>query len=68
MAKPTDLLDIVIKEVIPTHVAQRCVVCSGWGTVASGSKKCGSCEGKGYILIPAVEGRSYTMPARGGGF
>lgn len=68
MQKPTELLDIKVVEVIPTHVAQRCPTCSGWTTVAGGSKTCGTCEGKGYILIPAVEGRSYTMPARQGGF
>jgi len=37
----------------PTHVAQSCPVCNGFGTLRHGSKTCQGCGGKGYILIPA---------------
>lgn len=42
-----------IEKVTPTHVAQRCPVCNGFGTLKYGEKVCNGCEGKGYILVPA---------------
>ena len=39
-------------KVKPTHVAQICPVCNGFGTLKYGAKTCQACEGRGYILIP----------------
>lgn len=66
MEKPTDLIDIKIIEVKPTHIGQRCPTCNGWGTLSFGKKICPSCEGKAYILVPVKEISNYTMPAKGG--
>lgn len=47
---------------IPSKIAQRCPVCNGFGSLKYGSKTCQACEGKGYILIPAIremDGRNY---------
>jgi len=37
----------------PKFIAQKCPVCSGWGTVSFKRTICHACEGKGFILIPA---------------
>ena len=42
-------------KVRPTHVAQICPVCNGFGTLKYGSKSCQACDRKGYILIPCEE-------------
>ena len=42
-------------KVRPTHLAQTCPVCNGYGSVKYGTIKCQGCEGKGWILIPAEE-------------
>lgn len=42
-------------KVKPTGIPFRCVVCNSFGTLASGTKICHACKGKGYILIPAEE-------------
>lgn len=65
MDKPTDLIGIKITEIEPTHIGQRCPVCNGWTTVAHGMKKCPSCEGRGYILVPVEKIKSYQIPAKG---
>lgn len=49
---PLKLEKIKVK---PTHVAQTCPVCNGFGTLKHGTLKCHGCDGKGYILIPAEE-------------
>ena len=44
-----------VRKVKPTHVGQKCPVCAGFGTLKFGQIKCHGCEGKGYILVPAIE-------------
>ena len=44
-----------VKKVAPTHVGQKCPVCSGFGNLKYGEIVCHACGGKGYILIPAEE-------------
>ena len=39
---------------VPEKLAQRCPVCNGFGTLKYGEKVCQACEGKGYVLVPAV--------------
>lgn len=36
----------------PAHVAQKCPVCNGWGTVSYKRISCHACSGKGFILVP----------------
>lgn len=36
----------------PECHAEKCPVCSGFGTLSYGSKTCHCCEGRCYILIP----------------
>lgn len=48
-----------VRKVKPTHVGQKCPVCNGFGTLQYGKVQCHACEGKGYILIPAVEVMEY---------
>ena len=38
-------------------LAQKCPVCSGWGTVSFKRITCHACGGKGFILIPAEKDR-----------
>ena len=40
---------------VPSKIAQRCVVCNGFGSLKYGSKVCQACSGSGYLLVPAVE-------------
>lgn len=40
---------------IPSKVAQRCVVCNGFGSLKYGTKVCQACSGSGYLLVPAIE-------------
>jgi DnaJ-class molecular chaperone len=44
-----------------THLAQKCPVCNGFGTLKYGTIKCHGCDGKGYILIPAEEVKNGRM-------
>lgn len=37
---------------IPQFHAEKCPVCSGFGTLKYGTKVCQGCQGKGYILVP----------------
>lgn len=39
----------------PERIAQRCPVCNGWGTVKSGTKVCGGCNGRCYIIVPQTD-------------
>ena len=48
-------LKLNILKIKPTHVAQVCPTCRGFGTLKYGSKVCNGCNGKTYILIPAEE-------------
>jgi len=48
------------KLVTPKKVPIRCPVCSGFGTVNWGKKKCHGCEGKGYVLVDAKEAKNET--------
>jgi len=50
----TDIQEINIK---PQFIAQKCPVCSGWGTVSFKKVTCHACEGKGFILIPLEKDR-----------
>jgi DnaJ-class molecular chaperone len=52
---PPTTIQIEKVKVRPTHIAQVCPVCNGFGTLKYGSKGCHACSGKGYILIPAEE-------------
>jgi len=49
------IIQIEKVKVKPTHVAQVCPVCNGFGSLKYGTKTCQACSGKGYILIPAEE-------------
>jgi len=35
-----------------THIAQKCPVCNGFGSLKWGSITCHGCRGKGYVLLP----------------
>lgn len=48
----TDKSNISITDVKPSAIAQKCPVCSGWGTVSYKQVTCHACGGKGYIMIP----------------
>lgn len=39
---------------IPKEIAQRCPVCNGFGTLKHFTKVCNGCDGKGYVLVPAI--------------
>ena len=41
---------------VPEKLAQRCPVCSGFGTLKYGEKVCQACGGRGYVLVPARNG------------
>lgn len=56
MNDSTKIIDKI--KVRPTHLAQTCPICNGYGTVKHGELTCGGCEGKGWILIPAEEVKS----------
>lgn len=47
--------NVEIQKTKPTHIAQRCPVCNGFGTLKYGSKICQGCKGKGYVLVPIKE-------------
>jgi len=56
MMNKSSTIHVVDKvKVKPTHLAQVCPVCNGFGTLKHGTKKCQGCDGKGYIFIPAEE-------------
>jgi len=38
-------------DVLPNKIPFKCVVCSGFGTLKSGSLTCHACDGKGYVVI-----------------
>ena len=38
---------------VSSVVAQKCPVCTGFGTLKYGALQCHACMGKGYIFIPA---------------
>lgn len=44
-------MDRQTEEVIIKKIPFKCVVCNGFGTVASGRKPCPGCDGKGYIIV-----------------
>jgi DnaJ-class molecular chaperone len=46
-------------DLIPQLYAQKCPVCSGFGTVSFKKITCHACEGKGYILIPIDRKKEY---------
>ncbi len=46
---------IKVRKVKPSQVGQKCPVCSGFGTLKYGTIKCHGCNGKGFILVPAIE-------------
>lgn len=50
MERLTEIKSIDNK-LIPNKIAQKCPVCNGWGTVANGTKTCGGCDGKCYIIV-----------------
>lgn len=35
----------------PNKIPFKCVVCSGFGTLKSGSLTCHACDGKGYVVV-----------------
>jgi len=43
---------IEIKTVIPMNHAEKCPVCSGFGTVSKKQKVCHSCDGSGWVIVP----------------
>lgn len=49
----------------PQFIAQKCPVCSGFGTVSFKKITCHACDGRGYILIPTEIEREkgYGLPA-----
>lgn len=48
----------------PQFIAQKCPVCSGFGTVSFKRIACHACSGRGYILIPTERDRKkgYELP------
>jgi DnaJ-class molecular chaperone len=48
---------IIASKIKPQYIAQKCPVCSGWGTVSFKRITCHACGGKGFILIPADDDR-----------
>lgn len=42
-----------IQKVEPVGIPFKCPVCLGFGTVNWGKQICQSCNGKGYVLVPA---------------
>jgi len=44
----------------PSMLPVKCVLCSGFGSFSHGAKMCNGCQGKGYILVPAVETKERT--------
>ncbi len=48
----------------PKYTAQKCPVCSGFGTVSFKRIACHACNGRGYILIPTEIDRKkgYGLP------
>lgn len=49
---PKPVMKTVDGTFVPSHLAQRCPVCNGFGTIKYGEKICQGCEGKGYVLVP----------------
>lgn len=41
-----------IKSVIPMNHAEKCPVCSGFGTVSKKQKVCHACNGDGWVIVP----------------
>jgi len=39
---------------VPSVVAQKCPVCTGWGTVSYKRITCHACKGKGFILVSTL--------------
>lgn len=59
----TDRQTETVKEVKPQYYAQKCPVCSGFGTVSFKKVACHACYGRGYILIPIEKEREkYGIP------
>lgn len=46
---------VKVRKLKPSYVGQKCPICNGFGTLKYGRIKCHGCEGRGFILIPAVE-------------
>ena len=38
----------------PLRIPFRCVVCSGFGTLKSGTLICHACGGKGYVVVDQI--------------
>lgn len=48
------------KKVQATHVAQKCPVCNGFGTVGNvNTHTCQACNGKCIVLVPAISVEDY---------
>lgn len=39
-------------KVIPMNHAEKCPVCTGFGTVSKNKIECHACSGNGYVLVP----------------
>lgn len=39
-------------KVTPMNHAEKCPVCSGFGTVGNKKKTCHGCSGDGYVIVP----------------
>lgn len=46
------LPQVKYEKITPEVHAEKCPVCSGFGSLKHGSLVCHGCEGKGYILVP----------------
>jgi len=57
MDRREGLPEAEIQKVKPTHIAQRCPVCNGFGSLKYGAKICQGCKGTGYVLVPVKEER-----------
>lgn len=51
-------MGVEISKFIPKKIAQKCPVCNGFGTLASGRKVCQACDGKCYIIVDQTEGKT----------
>jgi DnaJ-class molecular chaperone len=54
----------------PSRIPFKCVVCSGFGTLKSGTRQCHACSGKGYVIVDQdleITGRDINTEIQIGG-
>lgn len=48
-------IEVELGQFVPKYIAQKCVVCLGYGSFSYGTRICQACNGTGYIKIPTKE-------------